>query len=549
MLFRRMVLGAGLLFAFSSVVLAEAQSNGSEASTQAAASGQQSAGIPVFRSTTTLVYLDATVVDKNGNPVVTGLTKDDFTITEDKQPQRIFSFEEPDVHGLSGDGSKGGGSAEAIAAGKAPETILVLDLLNTQYSDFAFVRDETRKFLMKQPEELAAPAEMLVLGNSALTVLLKPTRSRQELLAALDRMPRIRPYKAEYQINFIDELIRESYDALQQIAIQNRGVPGRKNVIWIGAGPPNIAGENLPDPLIDVVQSYVRHTVNLMVEGRITLFQINPGLLVGADALETKAQGASVGTSTDHTASFTPFSRGEKTFSEFSYETGGSLFNENDVSVAIQKSVDLGSKYYTLTYQPQDGEADGRFRRIEVKLRNPDLHVVTKEGYFSREKGELADSDNHTVNMLRDVVLATVPFPALNMRIAKVVRHPDTHSAEITLELDDKKLHWQATEDGKSSTTVIVTAVSRSGREDMLASRIAKFYLLAASQDEGQLENAKPTVKIALPVPRDTKNVRLALATEGGERIGSVDVDRKTIDAAPEAPTPQPQLVKGRRAK
>jgi hypothetical protein len=213
--------------------------------------------------------------------------------------------------------------------------------------------------------------------------------------------------------------------------------------------------------------------------------------------------------------------------------------------------VDLGSQYYTLTYQPQDAKADARFRQIEVKLRNPNLHVVTKQGYFSREKGELLDSDNQTVNILRDASLAMVSFSALHVNVARVMRHADAHTAEITLQLNDQKLHWQAAEDGKSSTTVIVTAVSRSGHEDVLAMRVAKFYLLAASQDAEKLAGAKPEVKMTLPIPRDTKNVRLALATEGGERIGSVDVDRKTIDAAPVAPSPQPHLrqVKGRETK
>src|ERR1700751_911432 len=45
---------------------------------------------PTFRLNSTLVFLDVTVLDKNGRPVVTGLRKDDFTITEDKKPQRIF---------------------------------------------------------------------------------------------------------------------------------------------------------------------------------------------------------------------------------------------------------------------------------------------------------------------------------------------------------------------------------------------------------------------------------------------------------------------------
>ena len=553
MLLQRMLMGAAMLFVLNTGALLGAQSgqpdggtkgSGEAGASKATASGQQS--VPVFRSTTTLVYLDVTVVDKKGNPVVTGLTRDDFSITEDKQPQRIFSFEAPDEHGLNDSDSEREGPAKAVAEGKAPTTILVLDLLNTQFGDFAFVRDEMRKFLWKQPEELPAPAEMLVLGNTALTVLLKPTRSRQELLAAIDHLPRAAPYKVD-QPNFMDELIRQSYDSLQQIAIQYRGVPGRKNVIWIGAGPPNMNEHELSDRDQDVVEQYVRHTVNLMVESRITLFKINPGWIVGASAIETKAQEARVATSADSTDALNPFAGGNQKFSDIVTKTGGELFNQNDVSVMIQESVDLGSKYYTLTYQPQDGEADARFRRIEVKLRNPNLHVVTKAGYFGREKGELLDSDNHTVNILRDASLATVSFTALNLNVAGVVRHPDTHTAEITLQMNDKNLHWQAEEGGKSSTTVIVTAVSRSGHEDVLARRVAKFYLLAASQDAEKLTGAKPEVKVTLPVPRDTKNVRLALATEGGERIGSVDVERKTIDAAPVAPSPQPHLVQVKR--
>ena len=46
-----------------------------------------------LRVTSNLVFLDVTVVDRKGQPVVSGLTKDDFTITENGMPQRIFSFD------------------------------------------------------------------------------------------------------------------------------------------------------------------------------------------------------------------------------------------------------------------------------------------------------------------------------------------------------------------------------------------------------------------------------------------------------------------------
>src|ERR1700743_3969886 len=68
---------------------------------------------PILRLNSTLVFLDVTVLDKHGVPVVAGLTKDDFVITEDRQPQRIFSFEPPDAHQLDADQSNSGGKAPA----------------------------------------------------------------------------------------------------------------------------------------------------------------------------------------------------------------------------------------------------------------------------------------------------------------------------------------------------------------------------------------------------------------------------------------------------
>lgn len=58
-----------------------------------AQSQQTAPSTPTFRLNSTLVFLDVTVLDKSGHPVVTGLTKDDVTITEDKKPQTAVSLD------------------------------------------------------------------------------------------------------------------------------------------------------------------------------------------------------------------------------------------------------------------------------------------------------------------------------------------------------------------------------------------------------------------------------------------------------------------------
>jgi VWFA-related protein len=121
--------------------------------------------VPTIQVTSRLVFLDVTVLDKKGNPVVNGLSKDDFTITENKKPQRIFSFEAPQRHTMRP------AAGDDNSDGEAPVTIFVLDLLNSQFEDFAFIRYSVRKYLAAQPPQLSSPAEMMVIGNDSLEVV------------------------------------------------------------------------------------------------------------------------------------------------------------------------------------------------------------------------------------------------------------------------------------------------------------------------------------------------------------------------------------------
>jgi VWFA-related protein len=186
------------------------------------ADAQQAASdTPTIQVTSRLVFLDVTVLDRKGHPVVSGLTKDAFTITDDKKPQRIFSFEPPDSHIVDSDANADN------PTGKAPVTIFVLDLLDSSFSDFAYIRYMVRKYLVAQPSQLNSPAELMVLGNQSLEMVQGYTRNKADLLYALDHLRSILPYK-EMNGAFFAERFGQSIDALQQIALQNKGVSGRK---------------------------------------------------------------------------------------------------------------------------------------------------------------------------------------------------------------------------------------------------------------------------------------------------------------------------------
>jgi VWFA-related protein len=488
--------------------------------------------VPTIRVSSRLVFLDVTVLDKKGHIVVKGLTKDDFAITEEKNPQRIFSFEEPQTH--VADTS----AADDNPAGKAPLTILVLDLLNSKFEDFAYIRYSVRKYLAAQPAQLSSPAELMVLGNDSLEMVQGYTRNKEDLLYALDHVPAALPYKMMNGA-FYPERFGQSIDALQQIALQNEGVPGRKNIVWVGHGGPSIYTETLVGPIVDELNQYVRDTTNMLVDARISLFVIYPGLPVNGPAL-TLSEGsaaADIGDDAD------PFA-GDINYGVFVNETGGKLFyNRNDVDREIKRSQELGSEYYTLTYQPHEGDADGKFRRIRVTLRDPNLHAVTKAGYFAPDKSAPVDPRQQTMVNLVEAARSTIPFQALNLTIEDMVRHPDTRTIEFTVLLKPRNGSWEPADNGKSTTKLTLAAVSMAATRDILASKFESLTVTADTQDAARLAQMPARLPVKIRLPRKTQSVRVVIQTEESDRIGTAELDRKTIDAAPAVNTSDPELI------
>jgi VWFA-related protein len=493
---------------------------------------QPSAGAPKIQVTSALVFLDVTVLDKKGHPVVSGLTQDDFTITEDKQPQRIFSFEAPETHVL------GPSIVDSNPEGKAPVTILVLDLLNSDFDDFAYIRYEVQRFLMSQPAQLASPTELLVVGNESLELLQGYTRSRADLVYALNHLPAALPFK-RMRGAFFWERFAQSIDALQQIALQSRGVPGRKNIVWVGHGGPNVFLDPLDfNPhLTDDLKQYVHSTTNMLVDARISLFVIYPGLPVRGTAVAFSAMEAYNDIGDDD-----PFA-GDINFGLFVNETGGKLFyNRNDVDKDIRTSEQMGAEYYTLTYQPQNFDANGKFRRIRVTLRDLNLHAVTKAGYFAPDRNSPNNPRQQHISKLAEAVQSTIPFHSLEVSLSGVVSYPDSRTADFTVELKSKNVIFQPTGDGKNAVILTVAAASLNGDRSILASKTENVTLVAASPDPTQLPQVLSRFQLTIRVPRKTQLVRVVVEDQDGGRMGSADLDRKAIDAAPAKETPAPQV-------
>ena len=225
-------------------------------------------------------------------------------------------------------------------------------------------------------------------------------------------------------------------------------------------------------------------------------------------------------------------------------QTGGKLFyNRNDVDAEMARSQQLGSEYYTLTYQPRDGNPNGKFRQIRVTLRDHNLRAVTKTGYYAPDKKAPIDPRRQTNVNLAEAARTTIPFAALDLKVAGIVRHPENRTADLTLLLQSKGIDWQAIDNGRSSADVTVAAVSITGSQDVLASKVERLILSAPTQDPSHLAKLVTHLQLTIRVPPKTQSIRVLMETANGGRIGAADLDRKAIEAAPAMPVPEPELL------
>ena len=156
-------------------------------------------------------------------------------------------------------------------------------------------------------------------------------------------------------------VIRASQDAISMAARANvnfyavdpRGLAGMTSEFIDGAGLASGAGS--PGPI-------------LLVPGRNT--PVN-GIT-----------GASGGTFDVQDELRMEFRTSQDTLRELTEETGGfATLDTNNVAPAFERIVNANSRYYVLGYYPPTHPRDGRFYKIEVRVKRPNLRVVARKGY------------------------------------------------------------------------------------------------------------------------------------------------------------------------
>jgi VWFA-related protein len=481
---------------------------------------------PRLSVTSRLVVLDVVVMDNKGN-VVTGLDRSQFTVYEDKVVQNIRNFEVPKDHAMPIVGRDlVHSTADLAKIGNAPVNVIVIDELNTPFSDTARAQRAIRHFLEEQPEVLPVPTLFLASGASRVTVLHDFTQSRADLLESMKKHVTDVDFRAlANQLNggtmAAQDGFAKTLGALSQLSSSLRGIRGRKNVIWVGTGFANSYDlTSASDSDAQNIQGALRIVMSRMLEARMSVSTLDP---TGVDASAPIEDYADEAVSGSGPSSITDFVQ-DASFDGLARSTGGTVVRGlNDLDHLIATDANHAAAFYTLTYVPTGSSVAAQpYRNIRVAMKNPNLHAVTRTGYYAGVEKEPPVTPSNPKTQSREFKFDLLSAGGSHLVYTGLRVTAAKEAGGYRVFVDAGGLRWTPQEDNSQLAEVSIIGVAFNSKDKVIRQDAGEFK--ERIQDTDQPNGNQVNFRFAMPVPSGASRVRFVVRDAITGKMGSVDL-------------------------
>jgi VWFA-related protein len=397
-------IGAGL--ATLALLLASTQLALAQNSSQVSSTPQ--AGY-VLKMNGELVLTNVVARDSKTGELVRGLTKSDFTVSENGKPQHIetFDFESVEMATPLKEATVSGLAAGPLSNSKAvvvakPEDlrnhrliVMFFDLTSMQPEDLDRSVEAAQAFLRTRMQTADLVA-LVSLGNT-LTVDQDFTADKNALInkvavyngtegqgfaaGATSTSNQVEdttgytPDESEYNdLNTDRELF-----ALRAISKTLEKINEKKSMLYFSGGISRDGIEN---------QASLRAAINAAVRANLAIYSVDTRGLQAIGPLGDASTGSLRGSSGYNGAALGNNMQAnfasQETMGTLSHDTGGTaFFDSNDFAPAFAKVQADTSAYYAVGFVSTNPARDGRYRKLTIKINKPGIKLEYRPGYYA----------------------------------------------------------------------------------------------------------------------------------------------------------------------
>ena len=506
---------------------------------------------PIFREAVDVIRLDVTVLDKDRRPVP-GLTAEDFEVFEDGKAQRIVAVSEIDA--VSHDPAPSpwmrsvaadiGTNDLADQIGNGRVFAILMDDVNVPWDDLDMILS-AREIGRAVVDSLAPSDVAAVIYPRDAGLSQDFTTDRRKLLDAIQKfdpqepdrfLPGGNTYRGPGQgggdmiQRFAPSMARSNCQmrqltvpALQTLIARLATIPNRrKTIVLVSTGVPLNLGATRDCP--GQLAMDMRDAFREAQRSNVNIHGIDPG---GYRGYENYLQSPiRRGRPAEHVLSESAArnaTRLRHDFLEITADHTGAhaIVNNQDVGGGIARMFAEDAIYYLVGYQTSNGKPDGKFRKVEVKVKRPGLTARTRSGYYAARADTLQTREQERAPSSNDLGLSGMMSAAgLPMRVsATAVGIADNGTdAEIAIVLSPRLPPVRAAL--SETLTVVRTLYDAESRPGKPVQDKVALTLQPSTGDEIRYSVYQ---RIALPPGRHS--LRLNGSSAALDKSGSVYVD------------------------